>query len=503
MTKPAAPSPAGIDATVATLMQQAAALRAAGRDAEAAPLLERAAALAPGNAIVHCQHGLVLKALRRWPAALACFERGIALTPDLAPAHMDRGNVLQDLGRLEESLAAYDRALALQPDFVAALCNRGTVLHRLGRLDEAIATYDAALTLAPGLDAAHLNRSTALGEAGRNAEALAGFARMVERHPQLAVAHWNEALCRLRVGDFARGLPKFEWRWRYAELGLRPRSYPQPLWLGDTDIAGQTVLIHGEQGLGDTLQFCRYVPLLAARGARVVLQTPRPLARLLATLPGAAVIVPEDGPLPAFDAHTPVMSLPLAARTRLETIPAPIPYLHADAELAEQWAARLAACAPRAGGRLRIGLCWSGNADQPNDVNRSMPLRHLRPLTMLPADFFALQTQVRDADAPELAVQGIHFFGAELGDFADTAALATNLDLVISVCTSSAHMAGALGLPLWLMLCRSADWRWLLDRDDSPWYPQARLFRQSAAHDWDGLVERVRGQLLRQMHVHA
>jgi tetratricopeptide (TPR) repeat protein len=477
------------------LARQAEALLGAGRAPDALALLERATALMPGDAVLQCRRGLVLKTLRRWEAALACFERGIALDPQLAPAHMDRGNMLQELGRLEEALAAYERALALQPGFVAALCNRGTVLHRLGRLDAAIASYDAALALAPELDAAHLNRSTALGDAGRTAEALQGFARITARHPGLAVGHWNEALCRLRMGDFERGLPGFEWRWRYAELGLRARAYPQPLWLGQDDIAGRTLFVYGEQGLGDLLQFCRYVPLLAQRGARVLLEAPRPLAAVLATLPGVSHVVTEGGEIPPFDCHTPVMSLPLALGTRLDTIPAPIPYLRADPRGKELWARCLAAGTPGAQRRLRVGLAWSGNAAQPNDYNRSMPLRHLRPLTRLDAEFIALQPEARPGDAPELEAQGIRFFGTDLRDFADTAALAANLDLVISVCTSTAHLAGALGRPLWVLLCHAADWRWLADRDDTPWYPGARLFRQPAPHDWDSVVEQVRGQL--------
>jgi hypothetical protein len=224
---------------------------------------------------------------------------------------------------------------------------------------------------------------------------------------------------------------------------------------------------------------------------------------LLASLPGTTQVVTEGDSLPQFDCYTPVMSLPLALGTHLDSVPAPIPYLQADADRIAQWSQRLGTPAPGGPRRLRVGLAWSGNAAQPNDYNRSMPLRQLRPLTQLDAEFISLQPQVRAADAPELALQGIRFFGAALADFADTAALAAQMDLVISVCTSTAHLAGALGLPLWVLLCHAADWRWLTDRSDSPWYPGARLFRQTAAHDWDGVIQEVRAQLQAQLALHG
>jgi len=471
----------------AALLAQAEQLRSAGKIGEALHCLDAAVALAPADAVIHCRRGLLLKALRRWDEALACFDRGIALQPDLAPAHMDRGNVLQEQNRLAEALAAYDRALQLQPRFPAALCNRGTVLHRLNRLDEAIAAYDAALAIAPGLDEARFNRSTVFNDAGRHAEALAGFEATLARHPDLAVAHWNEALCRLRLGDYARGWPKFEWRWRYADLGLRARDYRQPRWLGQQEIAGRTLLVHAEQGLGDTIQFCRYAPLLAARGARVILQVQRPLVPLLRTLAGGIAVIAEEDPLPPFDCHVPLLSLPLALGTTLPTIPAAVPYLHADPVLSENWARRLGPDR-REARRLRVGLAWSGNPRQPNDRNRSMALSTLAPLCARDADFIALQPDIRPADAAALAAQGIRAFGAELHDFADTAALVANLDLVISVCTSCAHLAGALGAPVWVLLGYAADWRWLHGRVDSPWYPSARLFRQTVPGAWEDVV---------------
>lgn len=474
-----------------TLVHQSDQLRAAGRVADALRCIDAAIACAPDDAIAHCKRGQLLKSMRRWSDALECFERGIALQPSLAPAHLDRGNVLQELGRLVEALLSYDRALELQPRFSAALCNRGTVLHRLNRLDEAIASYDAALVIDPSLDEAHFNRATTLADRGRFAEALEGFQRTTVRYPQLAVAHWNEALCRLRLGDFALGWSKFEWRWRYSDLCLRERACPQPKWLGQDDICGRTLLLHAEQGLGDTLQFCRFASLLCARGARVILQVDRPLVTLLKTLPGPDAVIAEGEAPPPIDYHTPLLSLPLALGTTLTTIPAQVPYLRVDPHRVRLWAERL----PPVGKRSRIGLVWSGNPRHPNDANRSLHLESLRVLTALDADFVALQNQVWDRDRGELERQAVLFFGSELIEFVDTAALAANMDLVITVDTACAHLAGALGLPVWIMLPFAADWRWFTERSDSPWYPSARLFRQRMPGDWQSVVQEVGEQL--------
>jgi Tfp pilus assembly protein PilF len=482
------PAPA---ASSAALIAEADRLRLAGNAPEALQRMDEALALAPSDAVAHAKRGLSLGLMQRWEEALAAFDRALALQPRLFPAHLDRGNVLQELGRLEESLGAYERALALQPQAAGAWSNRGTVLHRLGRPAQALESYDRALALEPRLDEARFNRATTLGDLGRHAEALRGFEQMLARYPQLAVAHWNEALCRLRLGDFARGWPKFEWRWEYAELGLKRRSFSQPLWQGREDLAGRTILLHAEQGLGDAMQFCRYAPLLASRGARIVLEVLAPMTRLARSLAGVSLVVTRGEDLPAFDFHAPLLSLPLALGTTLETIPSQVPYLHADAGAIQTCAARLGT-APR---RLRVGLAWSGNPAHTNDRNRSLPLAALRGLASLDAQFVALHNELTQAEQAELARLGIAYFAPELRDFADTAALAGALDLVISVDTSVAHLAGALGLPVWILLPFAADWRWLLDRADSPWYPSARLFRQSAPGAWDPVLERVRDDL--------
>ena len=470
---------------VQLLEQQGDTLRAAGRPTEALGYFDAAIAASPASAALHCKRGQCLHTLRRFSEALESFDRGIALQPSLAPAHMDRANTLQEVGRLEEALASYDRAIALAPRYADLHCNRGTVLHRLHRMEESVASYDTALRLAPGHEAAAFNRSTALADLGRNEEALEGFARTLRRHPELAVAHWNEAISLLRLGRMREGWARFEWRFRYNELSILERKYSKPRWRGETPIESQTILLYAEQGLGDAIQFCRYAPVLAGLGARVVLEAPAPLFPLLQSLAGVATLVREGDPLPDFDHHCPLLSLPLALDTGLDSIPARVPYLRVDPARRAAWADRLGT--PQAA-RPRVGLAWSGNPGHPNDYNRSMPIDHLLALRGLPIELVSLQKDVRDRDRPALLELGVRHFGDALED---VAAAIAELDLVISVDTGIAHLAGALARPTWLLLPFAPDWRWLLDREDSPWYPGARLIRQTAPGDWAGVAHRV------------
>lgn len=290
-----------------------------------------------------------------------------------------------------------------------------------------------------------------------------------------------------------RGWTEYEWRWKKPSLARLKRNFPQPLWLGGDNISGKTILLHSEQGFGDTIQFCRNVPLVAARGARVVLEVETPLQRLMATLAGAAHVVTKGGPLPDFDLKCPLLSLPLAFGTKLETIPSSGPYLRAPIQNLAEWETRLGEKR-----RPRIGLAWSGSAAHERDAERSISLAALLPLLNIDAAFVSLQKDVRPAEAAVLDQCGdmLHF-GDTISDFADTAALISTLDLVISVDTSIAHLAGALGSPVWVLLSYIPDWRWLLDRDSSPWYPTARLFRQNDTRMWDSVIMRVREAALK------
>jgi hypothetical protein len=306
--------------------------------------------------------------------------------------------------------------------------------------------------------------------------------------PDYAEAHWNEALTRLLIGDFERGWKKYEWRWKIESFTSKQRDFAQPLWLGADGIEGKSILLHSEQGFGDTIQFCRYVPLVAACGARVILAVQKPLHELMSTLTGAAQIVFTGEPLPHFDIHCPLASLPLAVGTRLESIPSTTPYLHAPAHALQHWKTRLE---PR--DRLRIGICWAGNPNHKSDVSRSIGLSPLLPLlTNTDVQFFSLQKDLRAGDAEILRNnRHITHLGQEIETFSDTAAIISSMDLVISIDTSVVHLAGSLGKPIWILLQFVPDWRWLLDREDSPWYPTARLFRQNETRSWDGVISRV------------
>jgi len=299
-------------------------------------------------------------------------------------------------------------------------------------------------------------------------------------------AVWNEALLRLTLGQFEIGWRKYESRWQKSEFAGLIQPFRQPRWTGAEDVAGKTVLLHAEQGLGDVIQFCRYAPLLAQRGAKVIVAAHRPLKPFLQTLRGVAQVICNGDPLPPFDFYSPLMSLPWAFGTRLETVPAEVPYLHPDPVRIERWAERLG---PRR--RMRVGLAWSGDPRLAHDHRRSIPVRTLEPLLAAPADFVCLSKFVREGDEEEMRRLGVLHFGEELTDFAETAALADHMDLIVSVDTSIAHLAGALALPLWLLIADPPEYRWMLEREDSPWYPTARLFRQHSRGDWPEVIARV------------
>ena len=306
------------------------------------------------------------------------------------------------------------------------------------------------------------------------------FERAIHRRPDHAAAHWNLADCRLLLGDFERGWQEYEWRWKRDQREIKQREFPQPRWSGAEALAGRTILLHSELGLGDTLLFCRYAKEVAARGARVVLEVQPPLVTLLAGLAGVAQIVASGDPLPVFDCHCPLMSLPLAFRTHLGTVPADVPYVRSDPARVAQWRSRLGASA-----KPRVGLVWSGSVALRND-QRSMALADMLPLVDDRAEWVSLQKELRDADREDLASRAaIRHLGDELRDFSDTAALVDLMDLVVTVDTSVANLAGAMGKKVWILLPYNPhDWRWMLTREDSAWYPTARLFRQPAPGDW-------------------
>jgi tetratricopeptide (TPR) repeat protein len=469
-------------------------LRELQRPAEALVSFNRALALRPDYVEAFNNRGLALSQLQRPAEALASFDRALGLRPDHARALNNRGNTLQDLKRPAEALASYDKALAIQPRYAQAHYNRGIVLRDLHRPAEALASLERALAIDPSHVDALNNRGVVLRELNRPGEALASYDRALSLDPGYAEAHSNRSCLRLLLGDFERGWEEFEWRWQTPACAPWRRDFLQPLWHDAESLTGRTILLHAEQGFGDAIQFARYAPLVAARGAEVVLEVPAPLTALFARIEGVSAVVERGEPLAAFDCHCPLLSLPLAFKTGLETIPARIPYLSAGEDRVRAWRQRLSET-----GMRRIGIAWAGNPSFKGDQTRSIGLARLSPLLATPGvAFFALQRDLRDGDRDILRSNPhVTPLGDAVEDFGDTAAIMAGLDLVISSDTSVAHLAGALGRPVWVLLQHVADWRWLRDRPDSPWYPSARLFRQPQLDDWESVIRQVTDALAR------
>ena len=404
------------------------------------------------------------------------------------------GNILRDMGRFDEALAAYDQAIALDPSCADAHGNRGAALHELERPGEALPSIEKALLLRPDHAPSYNNQGLVLGALWRFEEALASYDCAMRLDPGYADAAWNKALLALLLGRFAEGWALYERRKRMNGY-LAPTTGDRPSWTGAEDVSGKTVFLHWEQGIGDTLQFCRFAPRVRERGARVVMSVQASLLRLLRQFePGIELIGPAQAPA-QFDYHCSLMSLPLALNVTLDTLASPDSYLAVDPALEAVWRARL----PR-GERPRIGLAWSGNRAHRDDSRRSAPLGELRPLLSADVEWICLQTEFRDGDATVMREFSVFAPDKEaLTDFADTAAIISQLDLVISVDTSVAHLAGGLGRPVWILLPHMPDFRWLLERDDSPWYPSARLLRQPRPGDWPSVIARARSELDRRL----
>jgi tetratricopeptide (TPR) repeat protein len=451
------------------------------RVAEAVEAFAGAAAAAPGHAGILNNYGQALDEAGRWAEALACFDSALASDPAYVPAMINRAKTLLSLDRPDEALAGIDRALELAPDKVTALNVRGRALAALGRTEEALAVFDAVIALAPDWPHGYNNRGSAQAALNRFAAARASFAIATEIDPTLASAHTNEAIVHLVDGDFARGWRKYEWRWQ------KPRQFAAPLWLGGEPLAGRTLLIYPEQGLGDTLQCVRYAALAAARGANVVVEVQPPLKSVLAGVDGVSEMVAEGDPLTPHDLCCPMLSLPLAFGTTLATIPNRVPYIVAAPERIAKWRELMPT------GKARVGLVWAGNRGHHNNRNRSIALERLLPLLAVPGiDWVALQTEIGGPDRAVLdAHPDITNLGDGLVDFGDTAAVMAALDLVVSVDTAAAHLAGAMAKRVWILQPFSPDWRWLIDRRDSPWYPTAKLFRQPAPGDWSSVISEV------------
>lgn len=496
------------------------ALHALGRHAEAAEAFRRALKIRPGHAGAHNNLGMALNALGDAAGAVEHFQKALRVQPRFVAAHFNLANTLDATGYHAQAAAGFEAALALQPQFPPALFGLGNALAALGRHEEAVGPYERAIGLDPKFALGWLALGTAQHALGRHAAALRAFDEAVRVRPDLAAAHLNRALVLLTLGDFRRGLPAYEWRLdptarenggaasaiaRAVETAKASAQLadPQaastatlaalPRWRGEP-LAGRTLLIHAEQGFGDTLQFVRFVPNvveLAHSGARIVLEVQAPLVPLIAPAAHVAhiTLTAQGAPRPAVDLHCPLLSLPLALGTTLDTVPAPMPYLSAPPAYRRKWRGSLGGQA-----RRKIGLAWSGRIQK--HENRSLPLAALEPLFALEGiDWIVLQPHLSDAEHAALdahpRARTIHRLEGKLGDFADTAAVIERLDAVVSIDTSIAHLAGALGAKLWLMLPFAADWRWFADTEASPWYPRAQLVRQPRPGAWDEVVARV------------
>ena len=461
---------------------------------EAEQLIGRALKIDPTDDNAHYHHGMVLSALKHHEDALSSFDASIALKPKNPSAHNNRGVTLLALKRHKEAIASFDAAIALDPMFAEAHYNRANALRELRLFDLALAGYDRAVALKPDFPArGWFWRGVTLFALNRDDEAVACYDKAIAAEPDFAEAYFSKSLVKLSLGDYTEGWRLYELRWKTDQS--RARHFNRPAWRNDADLSGKTLLAHNEQGFGDTIQFVRYLEFFRGKNCRVILEAQKALALLLRES-GIEVIERDDAKLspvetlPQFDYHCSLLDMPLAFGTTLDTIPASIPYLTAARDKIAAWGALLGERT-----KPRIGLAWSGNPAHTNDLSRSIRLDTLLPIMVDRCEWFSLQKHVHDYDRDALINSPLRDVSDRLYDFADSAALISQLDVVITVDTSIAHLAGALGKPVWIMLAFHPDFRWLRDRDDSPWYPTVKLFRQTTDGTWADVFERVLSEL--------
>jgi tetratricopeptide (TPR) repeat protein len=476
-----------------SLHRLAAIRRHQGRLEESLALLEKAIQCNPDNADAHNSLGNTLNALDRHEDAIAQYRCATSLKGDFPEAHVNLGNSLKALRRYEEAADAYRAAIALRPGYAEAHSNLGLVLDLMNRPADALDSFEAAVRFDPGIRLGYNNLALALVDLDRHEEAVPFFQLTRRLDPAAPEPVYNESLVQLALGNFERGWPDYEARWRVPDLKLHRPDFTQPMWDGRSDIAGKTILLHAEQGLGDTILFARFIERVAAKGARVILAAQAALAPLLRSIPGVAQVFTSGEPLPDFDLHASLGSLPLAFNATLETIACERAYLHTPAE--SETITSLNEC----GESRLVGVCWAGNPAHSNDRNRSIPVSAFERLFRIPGiRFVSLQQNLRAGEDSILArydnfdQTSVH----KASSLADTAALISRLDLVITVDTAIAHLAGALHRRVWVLLPFRAYWVWLRHRADSPWYPTARLYRQKRPGDWEGVLEQA-GEALR------
>ena len=459
---------------------------------KAAARYEQALRLDPNCYKALVNKGGLLIEEKRFPEALEVLGTAIAVAPEMPEAHSNRGTALIELGRLEMAIQSCDNAISVQPDYAKAHYGRGIALSQLNLLQDALASTDRAIALKPDFAESHYSRGVILSGMRRLDEAAQSYETSIAIRPDYADPHLARSINALLTGQFVDGWRLYEWRMKMPEIKSHHPTFNEKIsWRGTEDIRNKKLLVYAEQGFGDTLQFCRYLPQLRAMGAEISFEIPAALNSVLATLNCPLTLVTQGDPRGEFDAYCPLMSLPLAFKTTVETVPAPTRYLSSDQGKVSNWGNIL-------GKKVlpRIGLVWTGSKAHKNDINRSIALSKILRLTDLPVEWHSLQKDYRPGDDEVLAQHPeIHQHQEALEDFSDTAALIECMDLVISVDTSVAHLAGALGKKLWVMLPFVPDFRWMLDRTDSPWYPTARLFRQPQPGDWDSVIAEIRSAL--------
>ena len=462
--------------------------------------LNRAIALDPCLAGAYSNRGFLYTESGEHELALADFDLAVELNPDFFDAHNYRGVALAAMKQFKPALDSFEKALLLNPSSAEVHNNIGMVFLRNGQLDIALEYYEIALDLDPNLGAAYCSYGSALLRLNQFDAAMEYFDKAIALDPDDVFARYNKAFPLLLQGRFEEGLPLYEYRFELRDPRLKKIDVPGRLWLGEESVEGKTILLRHDAGLGDTIQFCRYASQLSAMGAKVILEAPPVLSSLLKNLKGMIELAEYRKELtlqaldqyPPFDVYCPIVSLPLALKTTLDTIPGETPYLYADPEKVAAWEKRLGRKT-----KLRVGLVWSGNAEHANDKNRSIVLAQLLPYLPDNCEYIGLQKDIRDIDRVIFAAMTEwKHYEEDLHDFSDTAALCSLMDVVVSVDTSVAHLCGALGIPTWLLLPFSPDWRWLLERRDSPWYASMRLYRQSEPGNWNAVFEEVRLDLL-------
>ena len=472
------------------LIQQALSLHKKGLFLDAQSIYQQILEVQPDHFGALQLLGVLLTQTNQHTQAIDFLSRALSINPNHAACYSNLSIALRQTNRLEESLMSSDKAISLNPEFAEAHYNRGSTLFALNSLNEAQVSYQKAINIKPDYAEAYYNLGVILYAQNRINEAIVSYQKAINLKPKYAAAYWNLSLCNLLNGNFNDGWKGFEWRWKNQEIRdlIRPKNLTQPLWLGTEPLKNKTILLFAEQGLGDTIQFSRYIPLVSRLGSKILLEVQRPLVNLFNKIEGVNEIYVQGDTLPEFDYQCPLLSLPLAFKTELNTIPPVTNSINSENNKVKKWQSILGKKS-----RLRVGVLWSGSTTHRNDHNRSLTLEQLIPYLPPNYEYFCLQKEIRDIDQKVLSNQDlIKNLGVTLDDFTDTVALCELMDIIISVDTSVAHLAGTLNKKTWLLLPFSPDWRWLLNRNDSPWYPSIKLYRQDKIGNWDNILEQLK-----------